>query len=173
MASAQLNTIGYEGAALDDFIATLARAGVDYLIDIRDRAQSRRKGFSKTALADRLQSAGIMYLHLRQLGDPKPGREAARAGDWRRFRDIYDQVIESDEAQSALGQIEDQLKTGRTIALLCYERDQTTCHRKIVSDILEARTGLKARHLGVQTIEPDTRAHRRVLHPGEGATASV
>lgn len=173
MASAQLNTIGYEGAALDDFIGTLTRAGVDCLIDIRERAQSRRKGFSKTALSLRLESVGIDYLHLRQLGDPKAGREAARAGDWDAFRTIFGRVIAGVEAQSALLEIEAILKRGSHIALLCYERDHRTCHRKIVSDILEARTGLKARHLGVQTIEPGTRTHRRVLHPGEGATASV
>jgi len=173
MANAQLNTIGYEGVALDDFMATLTRAGVDCLIDIRERAQSRRKGFSKTALSLRLKSAGIDYLHLRQLGDPKAGREAARAGDWDAFRTIFGRVIAGVEAQSALLEIEAILKRGRNIALLCYERDHRTCHRKIVSDILEGRTGLTARHLGVQTIEPDTRAHRRVLHPREGATAPL
>lgn len=168
-----LNTIGYEGATLEDFVRTLRLADVGTVVDIRERAQSRRKGFSKTALSQRLRLDGMNYVHLRELGDPKPGREAARAGDWGRFQAIYSQIIKTSEAQRALSEIEMMLSDGQSLVLLCYERDHKTCHRKIASDILETRTGLKARHLGVQTIESDTRAHRRVLYPGEGATASV
>ena len=46
-----LATIGYEGAALEDFLATLAAARVTTLLDIREAPVSRRPGFSKRALA--------------------------------------------------------------------------------------------------------------------------
>ncbi|MBN2974377.1 DUF488 domain-containing protein [Roseomonas aeriglobus] len=56
-----LATIGYERSTLPDFIATLRLAGTTVLVDIRDRAQSRRPGFSKTSLSEALSEAGILY----------------------------------------------------------------------------------------------------------------
>src|SRR5690606_1162660 len=97
-----LTTIGYEKADLSDFIATLRAANVDILIDIRDRAQSRRPGFSKSALAEALDEVDIDYVHFRQLGDPKEGREAARRGDLARFRQVYEEVLRSPAAQDAM-----------------------------------------------------------------------
>jgi len=64
-----INTIGYEGARPDDFVETLRAADVTMVIDIRDRAQSRRPGFSKSALEQSLAEAGIGYVHYRELGD--------------------------------------------------------------------------------------------------------
>eukprot|EP00438_Fugacium_kawagutii_P010078 Skav231764 [mRNA] locus=scaffold7660:554:1015:- [translate_table: standard] len=144
-----LYTIGYESAALDDFVATLQAAGVSTLIDIRERAQSRRKGFSKTALSEALSSEGISYRHYRELGDPKAGREAARAGDWRTFRSVFSNVMASERAKVAMSEIE-ELASHQAVCLLCYERDPLTCHRKIVSDELETRLDVKTTHLGVQ-----------------------
>ncbi len=52
-------------------------------------AATRRTGFSKTVLSSGLQAVGIVYLHLRDLGAPKAGREAARAGRSGEMHDIY------------------------------------------------------------------------------------
>ena len=147
-----LNTIGYERADLSDFIASLSHASVEILVDVRDRAQSRRKGFSKTALSGALNAAGIEYLHLRELGDPKEGRDAARSGQWDKFLKVYGKVLESDEAKDAMDLIV-KLSNEKSVCLLCYERDHTTCHRKCITDEIEKRAGKKARHLGVRKFE--------------------
>ncbi len=147
-----LNTIGYEGADLDDFVHTLVQAEINTLVDIRDRAQSRRRGFSKTALSERLARDGIAYIHMRELGDPKEGREAARAGNWSKFKKVFEAVLKTDEAQSAILSITD-LSKSQNICLLCYERDEKTCHRKIVSEIIEKKLKRKTRHLGVRQFE--------------------
>ncbi len=147
-----LNTIGYEGADLEDFIQTLIEANVDTLVDIRERAQSRRKGFSKTALSERLAENGISYIHMRELGDPKEGRDAARGGNWEKFRKVFQAVLKTDEAQSAISTITN-LSKSQNICLLCYERDEKTCHRKIVSEIIEKKLKRKTRHLGVRQFE--------------------
>ncbi len=73
-------TIGYEGTDIDRFVATLKAVGVRRLADVRALALSRKKGFSKRSLAARLKAEGIDHIHLVGLGDPKTGREAARAG---------------------------------------------------------------------------------------------
>lgn len=144
-----LATIGYEKAELGDFIATLRVSEIDILIDVRDRAQSRRAGFSKSALSDALSEAGIGYLHLKELGDPKEGREAARRGDFAQFRRIFSSVLKTEEAKEALRAVEN-LALSHSICLMCFERDQRTCHRKLLADRLEIALERKANHLGVK-----------------------
>lgn len=161
-----LFTIGYEKATLEHFIGTLQKADIDILVDVRDRAQSRRKGFSKTALSNALGEHGIEYLHLRVLGDPKEGREAARSGDWAEFHRIYGAVIEQPEAIDALDSIA-KLVDRKKVCLMCYERDYSECHRALVSDRLFDERNLQSQHLGVQAFEPV----RRVCDNNQGAAA--
>lgn len=165
-------TIGYERASLIDFIATLKLSQIEVLVDIRDRAQSRRRGFSKTALSEALEAEGIAYLHLRQLGDPKEGREAARSGDYVRFRSIFSKVMQTVEAKQAIAKLED-LASESSICLMCFERDQSTCHRKIVADHLEASLDIKARHLGVQEGAGKRSTVRRMHDFDQGTAASI
>lgn len=134
-------TIGYEGTTLDVFIQTLKRARVQLLIDVREVALSRKKGFSKSQLAAALEAAGIRYLHLRSLGDPKEGREAARAGDYRRFRRVFAAHMRSPAAQADLARAVDLVQERRA-CLMCFEADPGECHRTIVADQLAASTGL-------------------------------
>lgn len=143
-----LMTIGYERSDIEDFLATLVQARVEVLVDIRDRAQSRMSGFSKTALSAAVNEMGLEYVHLPALGDPKAGREAARAGNFEAFRAIFDDVLRTTEAQSALLSLADMAQN-KKICLMCFERDQRQCHRLIVANELEAPLQTKAMHLGV------------------------
>ena len=77
-----LFTIGYEQTPSKAVLDELESAGVKLLVDVRAIASSRRPGFSKTQLAAGLDERGISYLHLRGLGTPKTGREAARSGKY-------------------------------------------------------------------------------------------
>lgn len=58
-----LATIGYQGAPLPAFLATLKAARVTLLLDVRGLPLSRRKGFSKTPLSEALMRIGIGYRH--------------------------------------------------------------------------------------------------------------
>lgn len=167
-----LATIGYERATLPDFVATLQLAKVDILVDVRERAQSRRPGFSKNALGTALQEVGIEYLHLPQLGDPKEGRDAARSGNMDRFLEIYHAVIAEVPALEALDHLE-SLALNNHICLMCFERDQRGCHRKIVAEKLEARLNIKASHWGVVQGAGNGSGDRRMLHTHQGAAASL
>src|SRR6187431_294656 len=102
-----LFTIGYEKARLADFLGTLAEAGIENLIDVRDRPISRRPGFSKRQLAAALEEAGIRYVGLTALGTPPEGREAGRRGDWDRFWDIVGGRLSTAEAELALHEAAD------------------------------------------------------------------
>src|SRR5258708_28520130 len=100
----KLSTIGYEKAALPDVIGRLKEAGVEVLIDVRAVASSRRAGFSKSVLAASLAVAGIDYVHLRDLGTPKPGRDAARKGHTGEMHAIFAAHMEEPAAQLALAE---------------------------------------------------------------------
>jgi uncharacterized protein (DUF488 family) len=143
-------TIGYEGASIDAFVCTLGLADVDLLVDIREVAGSRRPGFSKNALQRHLSLAGIEYVHLRNLGDPKDGREAMRRGDHSEFHRIFNNRLHSEGAQSQLQEAV-TLAERRSIVLLCYERDPKFCHRSIVAGEMKKRGAFAVRHLGVQS----------------------
>ncbi|NBB83817.1 MAG: DUF488 family protein [Alphaproteobacteria bacterium] len=118
------------------------------LVDIRDVPASRRPGFSKSALAAALSQAGIGYRHHKPLGDPKPGRDAARAGDYARFRRIFLEHIDSSAARTAMSDIIG-LADSEAVCLLCYERDPTQCHRSLVLDRIATFWDIDIRHIGV------------------------
>ncbi len=128
-------TIGYEGTDIDRFVQTLKHVGIQRLADVRAVALSRKKGFSKKALAARLAEEGIEYLHFISLGDPKPGREAARSGLFDEFRAIYGAHLDSPAAQAALDELRAAVSELAT-CLLCFEREPSSCHRSIVASEL-------------------------------------
>jgi uncharacterized protein (DUF488 family) len=139
-------TIGYEKARLADVVAALQGAGVTTLIDVRDRPQSRRPGFSKRQLETGLAEAGIRYVGLRALGTPPEGREANRRRQWDRFWRIIDDKLATAEAEHAFAEAAALAAQGPS-CLLCYEADWHICHRSRVADILAARHGFSIRHL--------------------------
>lgn len=147
MALKQLVTIGYEGADAVDFLATLELAGVTTLLDIREMAMSRRPGFAKTALRQGLAGVGIEYIHEPRLGSPKAIRHQLREdGDHSKFFREFERYLKTQHG--LLEQLAGSLKG--TVALLCFERDHTVCHRRSVADALSAITGIKPKHQGVQ-----------------------
>lgn len=121
-------TIGYEATTMDAFLTALKEAGVEQVIDVRALPLSRRPGFSKTSLAASLKEAGIGYVHLKALGTPKAGRDAAKKGDWRTMEAVYAGQLELPEAQAEAAKMR-ALAAEKTSALLCFERDAQHCHR--------------------------------------------
>jgi len=124
-------TIGYEAATMGDFLAALRRAGVERVIDVRPVPNSRRPGFSKNILRNSLAEVGIDYVHLRALGTPAAGREAARAGRKADLERIYAGQLETPEAM-AEGAMMLDLAGEKPSALLCYEREPGCCHRTLL-----------------------------------------
>ena len=141
-----LTTIGYESATQEEVIARLKRAGVEVLLDVRAVAASRRAGFSKGVLAASLAEAGIDYLHLRQLGTPKPGRDAAHKGRIAEMHAIYEDHLREPAAQLELAQACEIART-RKAALLCYEADVHRCHREIVAQRIREAIGCEVENL--------------------------
>lgn len=166
-------TVGYEGTDIDRFIRTLKAVGIKRLADVRAVAVSRKAGFSKTKLASRLAEAGIEYAHFVALGDPKPGREAARAGEYERFRSIYRAHIETQVAKISLRDLAGFVRPAPT-CLLCFERDPETCHRTIVARELFEETGFEIFNLFADDPERYVRHASKLprFHSREGLTAA-
>jgi uncharacterized protein (DUF488 family) len=124
-------TIGYEQATQASVIDALRDAGVEVLADIRFLPLSRRPGFSKSSLRSAAEEAGIVYRHLKPLGTPADGRAAARRGDHAELARIYAGQLELPEALAAMAELRD-LAGEQRVALLCYERDASECHRSLL-----------------------------------------
>jgi len=130
-------TIGYEQASMGQFLAALQAAGVEVVADVRAVAASRRPGFAKSSLAANLREAGIGYVHFRALGTPPDGRAAARAGKRAELERIYAGQLELPEAMAAAAELAD-LAHEKRVALLCYERDPSCCHRTLLREAMLA-----------------------------------
>lgn len=109
------------------------------MIDVRAVAASRRPGFSKTALSNALLERGISYLHLRPLGTPAAGREAARKGRVAEMREIYAEQLETPEACLAMEKLLSATAEKKS-ALLCYEAEAAGCHRAMLAERMIERT---------------------------------
>ena len=142
-----LATIGYQGATPDSLLRALVDARIELLADIRAVASSRRPGFSKSKLSANVGEAGIDYLHLRALGTPADGRAAARAGKHAEMRKIFLAHMATADAQDALDDLIEIVRSGRRVCLLCFEADPLHCHRNIVADMLAKKLSVEIVHL--------------------------
>ena len=142
-----LYTIGYEGRTLDNLVGVLKGEGVDCLIDVREIPLSRKRGFSKSALAGRLAQEDIHYVHFRELGSPKPLRDEVKAtGDYAAFFTEMDKHLSAQT--EAIETVYEQL-VDRTCCLMCFERLASQCHRKVVARKLieHSANALEVTHL--------------------------
>ena len=143
----KLFTIGYEQTPSRAVLDELERAGVKLLVDVRAIASSRRPGFSKSQLAAGLDERGISYLHLRGLGTPKNGREAARSGDMKALTKIYNTHLKTPQAKQEMDELASLVMKAGPVCILCYERDHKDCHRKFIAKIIQDRESVKIENL--------------------------
>lgn len=141
-----LISLGYEGRDAAELIEQLRAAGVSALVDVRLTPLSRKPGLSKKRLAAALGEAGIAYVHLPQLGNPRENRASFRAGEAQSHEE-YRRILQTRNGRSALAHVAELLDEG-AVALLCFERDHATCHRHLVASELQRETpGIQVRQL--------------------------
>ena len=131
-------TIGYERLLPPQLVAELEAAGLERVIDVRFRPQSRRPGMSKTRLGQLLGDHGIAYENRRELGTPADIRFLYHAGKIDEAAAAFRAHVEQ-HASDALAQLEAELEHGPRTALLCLEADPATCHRRVLTELLQAR----------------------------------
>jgi len=143
-------TLGYQKRTIDDYLLELQRAGIKVLVDVRETAWSRKPGFSKTALQQRLAAVGIAYVHASFAGNPRAIRRAASSHE-ECLQGYSDHLNRNDGVLEAFDQLMMQwAKAGAPVCLLCYERHPNDCHRSI---LLSAWVGsrcpsVQVKHMG-------------------------
>ena len=138
-----LFTAGYEGDSVQSFVDKLRLSNVDLVLDVRENPVSRKVGFSKSSLSDILSSSGISYLHMQELGTPKPLRAMLSMNKnyttfFEKYKDFLSEFQDSIDDIVELGSIEN-------VCLVCFEHDPHYCHRRVVADLVFERTNRRIR----------------------------
>lgn len=131
-------TIGYEHLLPPALAAELEAAGVQRVIDVRYRPQSRRPGMSKTRLGELLADHRIVYEHRRALGTPPDIRWLFHARRVDEGRAAYRAHVE-EHSSAELDELLEELRAGPRTALLCLEADPAVCHRRVLCEALAER----------------------------------
>ena len=147
MKNYELLTIGYEGRNIDEFVSHLKNFKVTRLIDVREIPLSRKKGFSKSALRERLESENIGYVHLRSLGSPSPiRRKLIIDWDYDYFFTAYSKYLSQN--QDVIAETYRYIMDGVN-CIMCFERHPDKCHRLAVAKKIKEHdgNGLKITHI--------------------------
>jgi uncharacterized protein (DUF488 family) len=151
---AEIATIGVYGFDRESFLATLEEAGIDLLLDVRQRRGVRGHEYAwanSARLQEALAEAGIRYSHLKELAPTTAMREAqyradAARGEGKRSRT----AISPEYARLYTEGVLDRADLDAVVrwigasraALFCVERDPEACHRSLVAERLRRDWGL-------------------------------
>ncbi|CAG4906363.1 DUF488 domain-containing protein [Paraburkholderia saeva] len=152
-------TVGYEGLDIDVFMSILAEHGIETVVDIRELPLSRKPGFSKKALTSTLNLSGLEYVHMVELGCPKPVRDRYREdGNWKRYTEGFSKYLKTQAA--AIAELSD-LAGSSNCALLCYEADFNFCHRSMVANAVRDYCGADVEHIKAKDVRTASPAGRQ------------
>jgi uncharacterized protein (DUF488 family) len=156
---ASIATIGVYGFDRESFLEALAAAGIELVLDVRQRRGVRGSEYA-WANARRLQTSlkevGTGYTHLKELAPTTALRELQyreddRRGDGKRSRTVLAPAYASGYTEEILDRVdlEPIVKWigGSPAALLCVERDPEACHRSLIAARLENEWGFSVDHL--------------------------
>ena len=135
---ARLFTIGYERLLPPELVNELKVAGVERLIDVRYRPQSRRPGMSKTRLGELLADHGIAYEHRKALGTPPDIRWLFKNRREAEGREAFRGHVEA-TAAAELDALVRELDSAPPTVLMCLEAQPEDCHRRVLAEQLRAR----------------------------------
>ena len=152
-------TIGVYGFERETFLATLASAGIDLVLDVRQRRGVRGSEYAwanARRLQDSLSEAGIDYSHLKELAPTTELRQAQYRADDRRGEGKRSRTVLAPEyADGYTAEILDRVDLvpivrwigGSKAALLCVERDPEACHRSLIAARLQQDWGFSIEDL--------------------------
>jgi len=129
---------GYQGRAPDELRDALRSWRAATVVDVRLNPVSRKRGFSRKALAELCDAEGVNYIHLPALGNPRDNRDGFGAtGPAREAAHVRyaDEVLASGPGQGALAQMAELTAAG-LVVVLCFEAAESQCHRRLVLDAI-------------------------------------
>jgi uncharacterized protein (DUF488 family) len=139
--SADFFTVGYTGRKTHELLATLQANGVRTLIDVRQTPISMyRPELSKGNLRQLVDSNGMIYVHMPNLGVPRDIRaKAIESGTRAVIWEWYDRHVVEPYLRMNLHAFLNAVE--HPVALMCVELDPAECHRHRLFLALE-RLGL-------------------------------
>ena len=153
-------TIGHSNHSWEDFLALLARHGVQVVADVRSAPYSRfNPQFNRDALAAALKVRGMDYLYCgRELGG-RPDDPACYDGG--RIR--YERVARTSGFREGLARVVDAAAASR-VALMCAEKEPLDCHRTLLVARALDDEGMAVAHiLATGDLEPHPKAVDRLM----------
>jgi uncharacterized protein (DUF488 family) len=141
-------TIGYEGSSPEMYVNELLDNNIKLLCDVRKNPLSKKFGFSKSELSKSLQSVGIEYMHIPELGIHSDKRQSLETeSDYiKLFKEYENTILKEQTAKLSL--LQNLLQEKKRIALTCFEENPFFCHRYRVAEALEkAEKNIKIIHL--------------------------
>lgn len=130
-------TIGYEGISLETYLNKLIINDVKLLCDVRKNPLSMKYGFSKNQLKRACESVGIKYLHIPQLGIDSEKRTGLKTiNDYNELFDEYEKTTLVKNSVK-LEEIHNLTKKYNRIAITCFEKEPSMCHRSKVANALK------------------------------------
>jgi len=155
----QLYTIGGYGHTESSFMRAIEENGIQAFIDIRHRRGMRGSAYAflnAKKLQSNLESIGVTYIHLKSLAPTNEIRTLQKDADSvtnetkrgraklsEEFIQAYTDVVLGHTSQH---QVLEKLEEFDKVCLFCVEKGHEACHRSIVAEWLEAKTG-RAKHI--------------------------
>jgi uncharacterized protein (DUF488 family) len=136
-------TVGYEGLTIDSFLNRLISNNTTVVVDVRNNPQSMKYGFSKKSFKQYIESAGMKYIHIPELGIPSAMRKGLGES-------VSHKVLFQKYEKELLPKQEDEINQLLTItnqnervALVCFEADHRCCHRHTLVEHLQKSKSFK------------------------------
>lgn len=130
-------TTGYEGLTIDAFLNKLIVNNITLVVDVRNNPQSMKYGFSKKSFKQYIESAGMKYLHIPELGIPSAMRKGL--GESVSHKTLF-QTYENEllpKQSTEIKQLIALTNLNERIALVCFEADHQFCHRHTLVEHLQ------------------------------------
>jgi uncharacterized protein (DUF488 family) len=142
-----LYTIGYEGISAEEYMNRLYSKQVNLLVDVRKNSMSMKFGFSKSQLKSMCQKMGIGFMHIPELGiESKKRQKLDTQKDYEiLFKEYEDLTLPKRENE--LHRLKELVEKNERVAITCFEREHTSCHRHKISDHLYTEYGVSVEHI--------------------------
>jgi len=136
-------SIGYEGLTIDSFLYKLIASNITVVVDVRSNPQSMKYGFSKKSFKQYIESAGMKYIHIPELGIPSAMRKGLGESVSHKtlFKAYENKLLPKQETE--IKQLIDLTNKDERIALVCFEADHHFCHRHTLIEHLQKNKSFK------------------------------
>ena len=136
-------SIGYEGLTIDSFLYKLIANNITLVVDVRSNPLSMKYGFSKKSFKQYIESAGMKYIHIPELGIPSAMRKGL--GDSVSHKSLF-KTYETKllpKQETEIKQLIDLTNQNERIAVVCFEADHNFCHRHTLIEHLQKNKSFK------------------------------